>query len=266
MDLYFKDLYFKETGKENHETIVFLHGGALAGWMWDKQLEAFKDYHCLVPDLPEHGKSKEIKPFTIEGAANLVLDLIRSRAHGGKAHVVGISLGAQIIVEMLSKSPEVMNHVLISGTLVRRVPATDFFLKLLNYTIKTYMPIKDTDFLIKANIRSYNFPKEYFKPLKEATMSISSDSLNRILHENMLFRIPEGMENVNNRVLIIAGGKEYGIIKESAGDLNRVLPNSQYFIAVNMVHSWNLAAPEFFNSVLRAWITDKKLPEGLINE
>jgi pimeloyl-ACP methyl ester carboxylesterase len=257
------DLYFKETGKENPETIVFLHGGALAGWMWEKQLEAFKDYHCLVPDLPEHGKSSEVKPFTIEGASNQVLDLIRSQAHGGKAHVVGISLGAQIIVEMLSKSPELIGHVLISGTLVRRLPATDFFLKLLDYTIKAYMPIKDTDFLIKANIRSYNIPKEYFKPLKDVTESISSESLNRILHENLLFKIPGGIEKANNQVLIIAGGKEYGIIKESARDLNKVLPNSQYFIAENMVHVWNLAASEFFNEVLRAWINNKKLPDGL---
>lgn len=257
------DLYLKETGKSNSETIVFLHGGALGGWMWDKQLEAFKDYHCLVPDLPEHGKSNEIKPFTINHAADDIVNLIRERAHGGKAHVVGISLGAQIAVEMLSKSPEIMDHVLISGTLVRRIPATNFLLKLLDYTIKSYMPIKDTDFLIKANIRSYNFPKEYFKTLKEATKSISSDSLNRILHENMLFKIPEGLEKANNPVLIISGGKEYGIIKESAKDLNEVLHNSQYCVAENMVHAWNLTEPEFFNSVLKAWITDNELPHGL---
>lgn len=259
------DLYFKETGKENPETIIFLHGGALSGWMWEKQLENFNDYHCLVPDLPEHGKSKTTN-FTIKNAADEILDLIRSRAHRKKAHLVGISLGAQVILEMLSKSPELIDHVLISGTLVRKLPATDFFLKILNYTIKAYMPIKDTDFLIKANIRSYNIPKEYFKPLKETTQSISADSLNRILNENMLFKIPDGVENVNNPVLIIAGGKEYGIIKESARDLKNAIPNSQYCIANNMVHIWNMVDPEFFNSVLRAWITDKKLPEGLIHE
>jgi pimeloyl-ACP methyl ester carboxylesterase len=82
----------------------------------------------------------------------------------------------------------------------------------------------------------------------------------------MLFKIPEGLEKANNPVLIIAGGKEYGIIKESAKDLNEVLINSQYFMATNMVHGWNLTEPEFFNSVLRAWINDKKLPEGLTHE
>jgi hypothetical protein len=35
-------------------------------------LEALKDYHCLVPDLPEHGISIEMKPSTMEGSAKTI--------------------------------------------------------------------------------------------------------------------------------------------------------------------------------------------------
>lgn len=258
------DLYFEEFGQENEETILFLHGGALSGWMWKEQLKSFKDYHCIVPDLPEHGKSQQVTPFTIENAAHQVLDIIKKSAHDKKAHVVGISLGAQIIVQMLSKSPELIDHAMISGALVRQIPATDLILSLLNYTLKAYMPIKDHDFLIKANIRSYGIPKDNFEELKKATQSLQVDSLNRILHENMFFKIPAGLEDVNNPVLVIAGEKEYGIMKESARDLSNIFPNSKGYIASNMVHTWNLAAPEFFNKVLRAWINDYKLPDGLL--
>ena len=38
--------------------------------------------HCRVPDLPEHGKSIEIKPFTMEITANKVTDIIKEWAHG----------------------------------------------------------------------------------------------------------------------------------------------------------------------------------------
>jgi pimeloyl-ACP methyl ester carboxylesterase len=258
------DLYFKESGPENSETIVFLHGGGLSGWMWEKQLESFTDYHCLVPDLPEHGKSQDIKPFTMENAADQVINLIEQKAHNRKTHVVGISLGAQIIVKMLSKSPEFIDHAVISGTLVRTLPATELILKLLNYTIKAYMPIKDSDFLIKSNIRSYGIPKDNFESLKEATRSLDADALNRMLHENMFFRIPEGLEKADNPVLVIAGEKEYGIMKKSASDLFKAFPNSEGYIASNMVHTWNLTSPEFFNNVVRSWITDKKLPDGLL--
>lgn len=257
------NLYIKETGKNNSETIVFLHGGGIAGWMWDKQVKAFNDYHCIVPDLPEHGKSAEIKPFTMKGAAEMIIDIIRDQAPGGKAHLVGISLGAQIIVQILSMAPEVVDHALISGTLVRSIPHTETFLKLLNYLIKAYEPVKDTDFFIKANMRTYNMPKSLFNEFKEATKLIKPDSLNRILKENMLFKMPDGLEKADSPVLVMAGEKDYKIIKESARDLLNVLPNSEGAVALKVGHLWNVENPELFNKTLRDWITDETLPEIL---
>lgn len=257
------DLYIKETGKDNNETIIFLHGGGISGWMWDKQVEAFSDYHCIVPDLPEHGKSVEVKPFTMKGAAEMIIDIIQNQARNGKAHIVGISLGAQIIVQILSRAPEVVDHALISGTLVRSVPHTESFLKLLNYLIKVYEPVKDTEFFIKANMRTYNMPKSLFNEFKESTHLINSDSLNRILKENMLFKMPDSLEKAEAQVLVMTGEKDYKIIKESARDLLNVLPNSKGAMALKVGHMWNIENPELFNNVLRAWITDKALPEGL---
>lgn len=257
------NLYLKQTGKTNSETIIFLHGGGIAGWMWDRQLEAFNDYHCLVPDLPEHGKSIDIKPFTMKGAAEMIVDIIRDQAHGGKAHLVGISLGAQIIVQILSTAPEVVDHALISGTLVHTIPHTETFLKLLDYLIKAYEPVKDTDFFIKANMRMYNLPKSLFNEFKESTHLISPDSLNRILKENMLFKLPAGLEKAGAPVLVMAGEKDYQIIKESARDLINILPNSKAYMALKVGHLWNMESPEPFNSVLRGWINDKPFPDGV---
>ena len=46
-------LYIQETGSVTTPTIVFLHGGGGAGWMWQPQIDQLSDFHCLVPDLPE---------------------------------------------------------------------------------------------------------------------------------------------------------------------------------------------------------------------
>jgi len=257
------DLYVKETGKNRDKTIIFLHGGGIAGWMWYKQVEAFSDYHCIVPDLPEHGKSAEIMPFTIHGAADMVINIIKNQAHNGKAHLVGISLGAQIIVQILSKAPEVVDHALISGTLVRSIPYKESFLKLLNYLIKVYGPVKDTDFFIKANMRMYHIPKSLFNEFKESTYLIRNDSLNRILKENMLFKMPHGLKKANVPVLVMTGQKEHVILKESARDLLHLLPNSLGAMALKVGHLWNIENPELFNETLRAWITDENMPKGV---
>jgi len=255
------NLYVEEKGQENAETILFLHGGGMAGWMWKEQVEVFKDYHLIIPDLPEHGKSIDIKPFTIEGAADRIIDLIRAMAKGGKANLVGISLGAQIILQILSKSPEVVDHAMISGTLVHSIPHTETFLKLLDYLIKVYQPVKDTDFFIKANMRTYNIPKNLFNEFKESTYLIKPASLDRILHENMLFQMPTGLNHTDVPVLVMDGGKEYKVIKESAQDLLEVLPNATGITAPKLGHVWNIENPDLFNRVLRSWIMDENLPE-----
>ena len=105
----------------------------------------------------------------MQSAADMIIDIIKNKAHNGKAHLVGISLGAQIIVQILSIAPEVVDHALISGTLVHSIPHTETFLKLLNYLIKAYEPVKDTNFFIKANMRTYNMPKSLFNEFKEST-------------------------------------------------------------------------------------------------
>ena len=49
-------LYVHEAGDSGAPPIVFLHGGGLSGRMWQPQLATLTDFHCLAPDLPEHGR------------------------------------------------------------------------------------------------------------------------------------------------------------------------------------------------------------------
>jgi pimeloyl-ACP methyl ester carboxylesterase len=256
-------LYIKETGKNNDETLLFLHGDGIAGWMWNKQVKSLNDYHCIVVDLPGHGKSSEIKPLTVENTAEMIINLIQDQAHGKKAHLIGISMGAQVIVQILSTAPEVVDHALISGTLVRTTPPTKNFLKLLNHLIEIYTPVKNNPLFIKSYIRSYNIPKNLFNKFKESTYNIKQDSLDKIIRENMLFKMPEGLGNVNVPVLVMIGEKDYRIINESAKKLINVLPNSKRAIALRVGHIWNMENPELFNKVLRAWINDESLPIGV---
>jgi len=116
-------LYFVERGNPGAETIVFIHGGVgLSSWMWEKQLEYFKDYHCIVPDLPEHGKSTGEGRISIRNCALQIADIIKKHANGGKASIIGYSYGAKIILELLSIRPEVVSHGIVASALIRPVP------------------------------------------------------------------------------------------------------------------------------------------------
>lgn len=257
------NLHIVETGQENNETVIFLHAEGLAGWIWNEQVKAFPDYHCMVVDLPEHGQSSGVKPFTIARAAEMVVDLIRTRAHNGRTHLVGQSLGAQVAVQILATHPEMLDHTLLTGTLLRTSPHKETLLKLVDHIFKNYEPVKDTRFFIKAYMRTYNIPKVYFDQFQVSTQQISGDALNRVLHENLFFKIPLGLEKVRVPVLVMMGEKDYKVIKESVHDLVQVLPNSKAYMVPKTGHMWNIESPKIFNSVLRNFLTGNPFPDEI---
>lgn len=257
------ELYLQEKGKDKDEIILFLHGKGLAGWMWNKQIDDFNDYHCIVPDLPGHGKSKKIKPFTIKRSADMIIELIQDRCGNKKVHMVGISLGAQIILQVMDINPEVVDKVLISGTVTKSTSPTPTFLKLFDYFIEAYKPEVDINFFIKAYMRMYHIPKSLFNEFKDSAYLINDDALNEILKENMLFKAPVTLNVNQTPVLVMTGEKDYKIIKKSASNLLNLLPNSKGRIALDVGHLWNIEKPELFNETLKAWINDFNLPDSL---
>ena len=254
------ELFFKETGRENEESIVFITGGGLSGWMWDKQLEGFTDYHCLVPDLPEHGKSRHVAPLTIETAAEQIIELIKDRAHNGKAHIIGISIGGQLVIQILGRAPEVVDHAIASGVVVRPYYGR-FALTMMPLSI-IFQPFLKSDFILKKFLENAKIPLEYSENYRKDIMEFNTYGLTkRMLNENAAFRIPKGLCKVENSVLITMGETEWEIVHESAEDLNKCLAHSQIFKAPGLYHLWNLQSPELFNKTVRAWINDKNLPD-----
>jgi pimeloyl-ACP methyl ester carboxylesterase len=258
-------LFFKESGQKDAETIIFLHAGGISGWMWDEQLDFFHKYHCIVPDLPEHGMSADVKPFTIDNAAELLVEIIKEHSNNQRAHLVGISLGSQIILQILSKAPEMVESAFISGTLIRDNNDDGVLLKLLDKTLKVYQPVKNSDFFIKANMRMYNMPKSFFKQFKQSIAMVSDDSLERILTENMKFNLPHGLEDLDVPVMVVVGEKDYRIIKKSAIKIVEEIPGSKSAMAFNVGHLWNLESPELFNQMLATWLSDREPPKDWIS-
>src|SRR5205085_5456273 len=115
-----------ESGPASAPTIIFLHGRGLGGWSWRRQVQALEaDYHCLVPDLPGHGHTHDAGDFSITAAATQIAKLIHERAHNGRAHLVGVSLGAQVGVALMAVAARLVDHAVFSGVSVRPYPASD---------------------------------------------------------------------------------------------------------------------------------------------
>jgi pimeloyl-ACP methyl ester carboxylesterase len=266
-------LSVRECGPTSAPTICFLHAGGISGWMWRPQVEALQDtYHCLIPDLPEHGLSAAIQPFTIADAARRVAALIRERGHGRRAHVIGLSEGAQITAQLLGSAPEIVDHAIISSALVHPLPGVGLLgPRAFALTFRLFAaPFLRSDKYVRLNMRYGNaLPEQYFPEVREDTRRMTANSFTHMLLENQRFRMPAGLDQVHVPALIVAGQHELAIVRRSARDLAAALPAGQgYLVAFSKrgaeEHSWNLQWPELFNAVTRAWLTDQPLPSELL--
>lgn len=94
--------------------IVFLHGTRLSGGQWAAQVAALgNEFRCFTPDLPGHGTAAAM-PFTLAGAAASVERLIVEEA-GGRAFVVGLSLGGYVAMELAARSPARVDGLVLAG-------------------------------------------------------------------------------------------------------------------------------------------------------
>lgn len=259
-------LFYEEWHTGARETILWLHGGGVSGWMWRPQIDRLSDYHALVPDLPEHGRSLRERPFTIAGAAEQLARLIEQHAHYSRAHVVGLSLGAQVGAELIARFPERVGRAVLSGTLVRPMPELSWPLArpLMELMVRAYLPFRNARFLVEANMRANGIPEGYRVEYAEDTRRLSAGAFRRtVLKENLGFRPPSGLERSGVPTLVVAGEHERPVILQSAHDLLAAMPCAQGAIAQGLGHSWNLEDPERFSAMVRAWLEEAPLPPGL---
>lgn len=197
-------LYYNECGDLGAPLTLFLHGGGVSGWMWEEQIRYCTQYHCIVPDLPEHGKTGGERHFSIKGSAKKCIQLIEEKAKGKKVIVVGFSLGAQILIQMLSMKPDLADIAVINSALVRPVLKDR---KLLRSTVKLSFPLIKKRWFSKLQAKTVYVGKDDFEKCYEESCRLRLDTLLRVLDENMSFEIPVGFSKAKGKILVTVGGK-----------------------------------------------------------
>lgn len=249
------DLFVRVSGRAGGPTVVFLHGGHTSGWSWQPVVDQLQDYHCLVPDLPQYGRS--MGRFEMDRAADAVAKLIRSRAGSGRAHLVGYSLGAQVGTQLLATHPELLDRVLLCGTVINPLPAvpvTRFAMRLLARAAQLQWALRRSRVMRRAGAGT--------------TMTDGREDLHfntgaqfaDIVAASAGFIRPAGLENADTPTLFVTGSEEFAPIRRWAARLARPMPNGIDRIAAGMHHNWPMTHPDLFARTVDAWLSDSELP------
>jgi len=245
---------FEDINPNGQEVILMVHGHPFDHSMWKYQYKVLENFRLLLPDLKGYGASEyNFEKIYIEEQA-LDLALLLDELHVEKIHLIGLSMGGQIIVEFQRLFPHRVKSLIICTSLINaeseesyknRLKLADEITELgmLKYTKKDIHKYINLDVLEKES-EAYN---HLFKMMSETKVegAVASHRGRAERRDNS-----EYVQNITVPTLVIAGEKDYFFNVESIKSLAKKIPNSQLEIIKNSGHLPNLENPGAFNKVI----------------
>ncbi len=215
-------MIFREYGAGRNETILLLHGGGLSWWNYREAAEALQgEYRVILPVLDGHAGSD--RPFTtIEDNAAEIISFIDEQFDGSVLLIGGLSLGGQILLEMLSQRAALCSYALVESAAV--LPS-----RLTNALIapafsSSYGLIRNRSFA-RLQFQSLHIKPELFEDYYRDTCLIEKQDMIAFMKANTSYALKDAFRDTAAKVHVCVGEKETGEILRSADAICRALPS-----------------------------------------
>ena len=211
-----------EYGAEQKETILLLHGGGLSWWNYRQAAEKLQeDYHVILPILDGHAGSD--RPFTtIEDNASELLSFLDERLGGSVLLIGGLSLGGQILLEMLSQRTDCCSYALVESAAVLPSGLTNALIT--PAFGASYGLIRNKAFA-RLQFRSLHIRPELFEDYYRDSCLIQKQDMIAFMKANTSYTLKDSFRDSAAKAHVYVGEKETGEILRSADAICRALPS-----------------------------------------
>ena len=215
-------MIFQEYGSDQNDTILLLHGGGLSWWNYREEAEILQgEYHIILPILDGHAGSD--RPFTtIEENAEEIIQFIDDKLSGSVFLIGGLSLGGQILLEILSKRKNLCSYALVESAAV--IPS-----RLANMLIapclgSCYGLIRNKSFS-RLQFQSLHIKPNLFEDYYRDTCQIKKQDMIAFLKANTAYALKDSFKESSAMIHVYVGEKENREILHSAEYICRMLPS-----------------------------------------
>lgn len=227
------DLQYKVYGKQNQDVIVLLHGGGLSWWNYREISELLQnDLQIIIPILDGHTGSD--KDFTsIKDNADEIISFIDRNFGGSVLLIGGLSLGGQILVEMLSQRKNICRYAIVESASV--IPSKLTY-SLIRPTFGTCYGLIKQKWFSKLQFRSLRIKPELFDDYYQDTCGITKQNMIAFLQESSMYSMKKTLDECTAKVHLFVGERENKRILFSATKIREVIKNCDLHILPSMYH------------------------------
>lgn len=233
-----------EVGQENQDVIVLLHGGGFSWWQYQAQMDLLcENYHVVLPILDGHAGSDA--DFTsIEDNAKRLLDYI-DKTYGGSVFLIaGLSLGGQILLEMLALRKDICQYAIVESAAIIPDKLTAGLVAPL---FSMSFPLIKKKWFAKMQFCYLGIRADLFEHYYGDTVKLSKQNLIAFIKASSLYQVKKNLKNSLARVRIIVGEKETKKMHASARYLHDLLPDSRLEIKAGLAHGqYTINQPDLY--------------------
>ncbi|WP_091228976.1 alpha/beta fold hydrolase [Microbacterium sp. 3J1] len=248
--------YPLEHGERTGESIILLHGGNVGAWMWEPQVEGLAGRHVITPDVVGfNARAAEAWPG-LAGAADDIARIIRERAVDGRAHVVGLSMGAVIAVHLAARHPDVVRSCMVTGAMMVGVSGAQ------RRVAELQLRAWDRRWFWRMQAAMFRIPADAREQFIAAGMGVSPQTAHAMYGEIFDGSMPQGRFDYEGPMLAIAGEREPKDVQRAFPALRLAMPQTRTWIAPRMPHIWSIKDPELFTRTIVDFVDDRTVPSG----
>lgn len=213
--------------------IILLHGGGLSWWNYREVAELLQaDYHIILPILDGHANSD--RDFTtIEDNAKEIIKFVDEQFGGSVMFIGGLSLGAQIVLEILSQRKNICRHAIIESALV--VPSKLTY-SMIKPVFGSCYGLICRKWFAKLQFKSLRIKAGLFEEYFRDTCGISKNNMIAFLQENSLYSLKKTIRDCEAEVHIFVGENENSAMRKSAAIIHENIHDSFVKVLPNMYH------------------------------
>ena len=224
---------YREFGAKNRDTLILLHGGGLSWWNYRAEAELLQsDYRVILPILDGHAGSD--RPFaSIESNAAEILSFIDENLGGSVLLLGGLSLGAQIVLEMLCQRKNVCRYALVESAAVLPDRLTH---ALIAPAFGTSYGLTRNKSFARLQFRSLHIRPALFEDYWRDTREIQKADMIAFLKANTGYALKASVSACAAETHVIVGGQENRRMRQSAKVLGETIPESDVNILPGLYH------------------------------
>jgi 3-oxoadipate enol-lactonase len=236
------------SGDSSLTPLVLLHGLGMGAWIWRPVLPLLASHQplSLTPDLPGFGSAAPAGPFSMEKAAQSVVDLVRAQNHG-PAHIFGLSLGAMVALQVYQSTPEVVASLILSGGQAHAGRPS----MILRQVVASLVPAQALTSDIVGQIQR-DYP-ELLAEAQDFARGISKRSVESALRAVARSDFRSLLPKISVPTLVICGEQDQSFLA-AAKQMEAAIPQARLQIIPGAGHVWHLDKPGLFAEVLSTFM------------